>query len=294
MAYCPPCKKKGAPAWTLTFANIVLLMLAICIAWLSASRTDQSKSVPLVNAFRQAFGVQDLLSSPSVSADVLVDPIEFHDKLGLLKYLADLIDNHVAVVETTKDGFLMQIELDALFAPGSVALRPGIKPLLHNLTTVLAPIHNVIQVVGYADNIPLTEFVALQENALPSETLPLSSPSQPPLALTYTRSFPRVVDEGPRSVSTRTVKPVQSKAAQGSPLALMYASAVVQFLTTDDKGVGAWRVQTQGLPHTMPGKARVAPANKEGEKEAVDLTKRQRIEILITHEMRSMPIVTRK
>lgn len=299
MAYCPPCKKRGVPAWTLTFANVVLLMLAIFIALLSASRTDQSKSVPLINSFRKAFGVEALLSASgsSASVEVLTDPIEFYEKLGLLNHLADLVDNRRAVVETTKDGFLMQIELDALFVPGSLALRPEAKPFLHNITAVLASIENVVQVVGYADNIPLTELVARQERSLPSRPQPVLSPSHPPLMLTHTRLLHRVVDEEPRSWRVPAVASgpsLQSGSLQGSPLALIYASAVVQFLTADGKGVGTWRLQTQGLPHTVPGKPRVPPAEKGEGKKPVDLTNRPRVEILISHEKRAMPIFVRQ
>ena len=58
-----------------------------------------------------------------------------------------------AEVAETDEGFLMRIKSDALFLPGTLTLRPDIKPELQQIANLLADMPNLIRVAGHTNNL---------------------------------------------------------------------------------------------------------------------------------------------
>ncbi len=287
MVHCPPCKTKGTPPWVLTFANVALLLLVICVAFLSVSRTDQSRSVYLVASLQRALGVKGGVPLPIVSVETPSDPIEFPKKIELLHEISPLIDNHQADVETTQEGFLIRIKRDALFVPGSLLLQPEVKPMLLAVAGLLAGIENLVQVIGYMDN-PSTPNESPVHDSPPPPDHATHAQANPSLVLAFTSTLRQAVKTAEQAMARMSTGGTRAESTPDSvnhpspPIgtsvqdnqSLAYASAVVRFLSTEG-GVAAWRFQSKGLSYTA------LPA-KEGSKG--ELAHDQRIEILIARE----------
>ncbi|MBF0462546.1 MAG: hypothetical protein HQL87_14270 [Magnetococcales bacterium] len=271
MAHCPSCQKKETPPWTLTFANVALLLLIVFVAFLSVSRTDQGRSVRLVASLQRAFGVNGIPLTYDASADHLLSPIEFAQKIALLHQLSPLIDKRKADVETTSEGFLIRIDLDTLFIPGTQTLRPEGKPPLQALANLLASMDNRVQVVGYADT---------DDAAPPGNTHVRGNP----LALAASSRLHQKVKPEARSGADGAARPEASAESASFPespvlsgdssIAQAYVGVVVRFLTTEGN-MAAERLQSKGLPNTT--------SSPKGDAKA-GLAQDPRIEILIERE----------
>ncbi|MEO5353825.1 MAG: hypothetical protein H7835_11540 [Magnetococcus sp. XQGC-1] len=312
MVHTLSCKKKGSPPWALTFASVALLLFAILVVLLSASRADPGKSVQLLQSLQRAFGVRVLPFALGVAPEQHADPIEFNQKIALLHQLAPLIDSHDAEVETTADGFVMRIRMDSLFLPDGSSLRPEVKSRLRGIAAVLSGIENLVRVTGYAEGgasqeaaqpKPAPAPVAPAKASSPQQvSLPRAVPAQgePLLGLAHTLllhptsrgalqrpAAARVSDAvQPASVVGEAVQPAPVPA--GPPLAasasgLGYAQELAR-LFTEEGGVAGWRLASRGLSLSA------LPAREGGMAKGTDRGQARTMEILITREMGAMTV----
>jgi hypothetical protein len=312
MVHTLSCKKKGPPPWALTFASVALLLFAILVALLSASRADPGRSVQLLQSLQRAFGVRVLPFTLGLAPEQHADPIEFNQKIALLHQLAPLIDAHHAEVETTADGFVMRIRVDSLFLPDASSLRPEVKSRLRAIAVVLSGIENLVRLTGYAEgNIsqdaspakpapaPVAPAPVAPARVAVSQqvVLPRAAPVQgePLLGLAHTQllhpasrgALQRPAAERvsaavpPASVVGEAVQPAPVPAGHsptGSASGLGYAQALAR-LFTEEGGVAGWRLASRGLSLSA------LPAREGGMAKAADREQARTMEILITREM---------
>ncbi|MBF0399901.1 MAG: hypothetical protein HQL90_03965 [Magnetococcales bacterium] len=272
MAHEPTRSKKACPAWSLTLVNVALLLLVIFIALLSASQSDPARAGQLMASLHRAFGVDGLFAFYSPASALLGrgDPAEFPQKLALLHQIGPLVDSNRAEVETTDEGFIMRIEMDALFQPDSLQLRPEIMPRLRRMAVQLASFENRIRVVGYSDQ----------------PTVPAHGAGQPGSGRSLALAYSLLSARGGKSSRFRPARsgdPEQQETAavdgggQGNPNpALAYASVMVTYFAAAG-GVETKRLE--GIGHLL-----TAPPAKVGVEKATSMAYRRRIEIVLTRE----------
>lgn len=163
-----PLEEEGAPAWVVTFGDLMSLLLCFFVLMLSFSEMDRKRYRVISGSIKQAFGIQRKLpvfESPKgqkiiarefdqaiAQARILeeiVDPLRLELK-GKFKDLKDQVD----IIMTEK---LVKILLmgETTFDSGKADIRPLYKPLLKKIGSLLAKTDGDIIIAGHTDNVPL-------------------------------------------------------------------------------------------------------------------------------------------
>ncbi len=180
----------GAPAWVLTFADLMSLLLAFFVLLFSFSEMDKQKFKELSGSMKDAFGVQREIPAfkppigtsmiarefspgqPKPTAENQIRQEAVREMRDFVKVEADEALNddlekvkaHLALeiseglVEVVDDGervIIIRIRERGSFASGSAELSPGFDPVLVKLGTLLNEIDGEIVVAGHTDPVPI-------------------------------------------------------------------------------------------------------------------------------------------
>ncbi len=161
-------EEEGAPAWVVTFGDLMSLLLCFFVLMLSFSEMDRKKYRVISGSLKQAFGIQrkiPVFESPKgqkmISREFdqaiaqarieeeIVDPLRMELK-GKFKDLEDKVD----IIMTEK---MVKILLmgETTFDTGKADIRPQYKPLLKEIGSLIAKTGGDIIVAGHTDNVPL-------------------------------------------------------------------------------------------------------------------------------------------
>lgn len=158
-----PRKKRphgGAPAWMVTFGDMMSLMLCFFILLLSFSNMDRPSFEKVSGSMREAFGVQREIISfePPIGEQIIVSQPE-SPLVGLQKQMTeafkDLIDQGAITVERRGDQVTVRMRDSLAFDSGRAEIKEGFKPLLDKMAAALAQTEAVLLVGGHTDNVPL-------------------------------------------------------------------------------------------------------------------------------------------
>jgi len=158
--------KAGAPAWMVTFADLMSLLLTFFVLLLSMSSTEAAKFRAMAGSLRDAFGMKSdfALSPTSMSDEILPHDDERQgdasadDELEreLREALEELgVDTGDMKMEGD-DSVLLRLDGDLLFASGEARLKPKALPVLDAIARYLNGTNYVLDVVGYTDNVPIS------------------------------------------------------------------------------------------------------------------------------------------
>jgi len=161
---CPPCKK-GAPAYMLTFGDLMSLLLTFFIMLLTMASFEPIKYAMTVQSLQGAFGV--LESFPTVAIMPIVkipkfgdadeqrkqsqeDAIEFQEEMKE-KSLDDAVK-----VKVTETGIAVLLADPLTFAIGSDKMNPKTLPILQAVAKLIERDPNSqIRVEGHTDDVPI-------------------------------------------------------------------------------------------------------------------------------------------
>lgn len=168
----------GAPAWMVTFADLMSLLLTFFVLLLSFSNMEVVKFQAMVGSVRDAFGMKSPfeLSDIPTGTDLLPHqnpltgeggeaeagaedptPQEVREKLQQVLEETGLQDKGVAVVTDT--GVVLQLSGDVLFDSGQALVKAGANALLEELAKYTLSVEYSLDVVGYTDNVPIATAV---------------------------------------------------------------------------------------------------------------------------------------
>ena len=161
-------ENEGAPAWVVTFGDLMSLLLCFFVLMLSFSEMDRKKYRIVSGSLKQAFGIQKkvpVFESPKgqkmiakefdqsiVMAkieDEIVGPImeELRSNIGFEEDLVDL--------DVTEDQVTIRLMGETTFDTGKAKIKPQFKLLLIKLGAILKTAPGDIVIVGHTDNVPL-------------------------------------------------------------------------------------------------------------------------------------------
>ena len=159
---------EGAPAWVVTFGDLMSLLLCFFVLMLSFSEMDRKKYRIVSGSLKQAFGIQKkvpVFDSPKGQKmiakefdqsiviakieDEIIGPImeELNSNIGFEK---DLFD-----IEVTEDQVTIRLMGETTFDTGKAQIKPRFKSLLIKLGAILGNAPGDIVIVGHTDNVPL-------------------------------------------------------------------------------------------------------------------------------------------
>ncbi len=154
----PEEQEAGAPAWVVTFGDMMSLLLTFFVMMLSFSEIDQIKFKGVMGAIKEAFGVQNvqpLINNPR-GPNLLV-PKGSMD--SILDQLNSIIPNAFPAQRRrtgSGEGVILTIPGNVLFQSGEADLKPETLVYLRDIASLLAGKPAVtLQVEGHTDDVPI-------------------------------------------------------------------------------------------------------------------------------------------
>ncbi len=159
--------EEGAPAWVVTFGDLMSLLLCFFVLLLSFSEMDRNRYRVVSGSVKNAFGIQrktPIFESPKGSKmiakefdqAIVLTKIEDIIKpiIDELEHEMEAIKEHVEV-ESTENQVTIRMMGEATFDTGRADLRSNFIPLLLKIGEVLAKTRGEIIIAGHTDNVPL-------------------------------------------------------------------------------------------------------------------------------------------
>jgi len=160
--------EEGAPAWVVTFADLMSLLLCFFVLLLSFSEIDRHKYKQIAGSMAMAFGIQTkkvIVESPRgdkiISRDFDREAIVTRDKAEIGREVQHEIDSRFTAmkdlvkVQAGKDKLVISLMGESTFDSGRAEIRPEMTPLLRKIAEILRDSKDDIIVVGHTDNVPI-------------------------------------------------------------------------------------------------------------------------------------------
>lgn len=163
-----PIEEEGAPAWVVTFGDLMSLLLCFFVLMLSFSEMDRKKYKIVSGSLANAFGIQrktPVFESPKgqkiiakeFDQAVIVNKIQ--EKL--VKPIIVEIDNNFKAmkdlieIDVSKNQVSIRLMGETTFDLGKAEIRPQMLPLLVKIGALLKGTRGEILIAGHTDNLPL-------------------------------------------------------------------------------------------------------------------------------------------
>jgi chemotaxis protein MotB len=152
--------EEGAPLWTVTFGDMMSLLLCFFVLLLSFSTLDVIKFKAIAESLSEAFGAEKQIIGEGSPISSPVDPEVQEDKSEeVVKEIQTAIDSqqlkNLAQVSRDSRGILIRVTGKVMFESGKAEIRNEAVPLLNELTSVMRRASQGIIVEGHTDTIPI-------------------------------------------------------------------------------------------------------------------------------------------
>ncbi|MCF8039614.1 MAG: flagellar motor protein MotB [Desulfohalobiaceae bacterium] len=156
-------KKNGpsAPAWMVTYSDMVTLLLTFFVLMLSMAEMDKIKFRQAVGSLKGAFGVMKSEPVNETKTDMVlpsvgVIPYDMVQRLynQILMKIKKLDLNRNIEVVTDRGAIVLRIKEKILFAPGSTSLKKGGGSVLQKVAALVSPLPFDMRIEGHTDNTP--------------------------------------------------------------------------------------------------------------------------------------------
>ena len=187
-----PPPDKGVPAWVMTFADLMTLLMCFFVLLLAFSEMDVQKFKQLSGSMKEAFGVQTEVKVKSIPKGTSLIAQEFSpgkpEKTALNEVrqftidsnrntldalnreiaetrehakklrlaLRDEIAKGAVAIETDGKKIIIRILENASFDSGKADVKPQFKPVLAKITRLLDNAFGEITISGHTDNVPIS------------------------------------------------------------------------------------------------------------------------------------------
>ncbi|MBT9172567.1 MAG: Motility protein B [Syntrophomonadaceae bacterium] len=155
----------GAPAWMVTYGDMVTLLLCFFVLLFSFSVIDQVRFQQIMASIQIAFmGERGIMqASPEVSRQQhleLIVPHRFDEVLVTYHVVQDFVQEErleeMVSLRVEERGVVLEIQDQILFDSGRADLKPGAVPLLDKVAVILQRVPNKVIVEGHTDNVPIS------------------------------------------------------------------------------------------------------------------------------------------
>lgn len=163
----PPKKQKaGAPAWMVTYSDLVTLLLTFFVLLLSMANMDPVRFVSASVSIKKALGVNAdaapseynipiMQSVPIVTFSPIIEDTskKVHEKVK--SQIASLrISDQVELVEKDGDSIILRLSDSILFKKGQSEISPNSYLLLRNIADIIRPLPVLTRIEGHSDDTP--------------------------------------------------------------------------------------------------------------------------------------------
>ncbi|MCD6380066.1 OmpA family protein [bacterium] len=154
--------EEGAPAWMVTYGDMMTLLLCFFVMLVSMSSIQESKFRKAMGSLKGALGVMKFDSS-IIEMESLPTPTRYQQEIERIRKefeefeeFAELagLEDKVEISETD-EGMLIRMANPLLYGSGSSSMKEEGKKVLSELFTILENIDAVIRVEGHTDDVPI-------------------------------------------------------------------------------------------------------------------------------------------
>lgn len=150
---------RGAPAWTLTLADLMSLLLAFFVLLYSTAQIDARKFREVTSSLQGAFGPVADGDAASGAAAGRLRAGDAGSETRLLEGLGASLERQglTRAVEIERDerGFRLRAKTALFFLPGSAELAPGGLAVLDEIGDLARALPHELSVIGYPDAAPV-------------------------------------------------------------------------------------------------------------------------------------------
>ncbi|MEN8189995.1 MAG: flagellar motor protein MotB [Thermodesulfobacteriota bacterium] len=163
---CPKCDcSGGAPAWMVTYSDLVTLLLTFFVLLLSMANMDEDKFIQASSSVRDAFGHYSKPASSQFSIPIIPSPpiskfapIKNEMATRIYKRIksqikASKIPEDVELIKRDDDTIILRINESILFRQGESRLNPESYPVLRRIADILRPLPMRLRIEGHTDNV---------------------------------------------------------------------------------------------------------------------------------------------
>lgn len=150
----------GAPAWMVTFSDMVTLLLTFFVLLLSMANLDKIKFQNAASSIRGAFGVMSGSNPTSIAPPSVVEfaPIEDDYTARLYQKVQAImarlkLDRDIELVKD-RGAVVLRVKDSILFAAGSAALKPEAHQVLTKVAQMVRPLPLSLRIEGHSDDTP--------------------------------------------------------------------------------------------------------------------------------------------
>ncbi len=159
-----------APAWMVTFADLMALLVALFVLLLSFSEIDsesfKKNAGPMHEAFNKPKSIP-ITETNQVMVKIQTDLPNIEELERIEEWKANFVDNlntamrreiaekQIVVIEK-ETSVVIRFPDTTAFSSGSSELRDEVLPTLDKLATMLSRTDGLIKIAGHTDDIPIT------------------------------------------------------------------------------------------------------------------------------------------
>jgi len=151
---------EGAPAWMVTFADLMTLLLTFFVLLLSMSTLDNQKVKLALGSLRGALGVLEGGGQPREGRKEISKMTRLaQGEMKLMTTMERVVEQHLDKASNDMiqighkdEKIFMAIDDSMMFAPGSTEILPSAYPFLDDLAAGLADSNATAEFIGHADD----------------------------------------------------------------------------------------------------------------------------------------------
>jgi chemotaxis protein MotB len=169
----------GTPAWVVTFADLMSLLMCFFVLLLSFSEIDVQKFKELAGEMSKAFGVQREVPAddPPMGSSIIfpnvtagrgtngsaMDALERTDAEEVTKATAEALREALSTelqaggiqLEEGQRQIVLRVEENGSFPSGSADVTPAFEDLLSRMAVVLSRVPGGLTIEGHTDDVPI-------------------------------------------------------------------------------------------------------------------------------------------
>jgi len=150
----------GAPAWMVTYSDMVTLLLTFFVLLLSMANLDKRKFFDALGSLKGAFGFLQSSSVSEINKPQVISYAPMDDDYVSRLYnrvqamLTRLrIDRDIDLVQD-RGAVILRVKDAILFEAGSTTLRPEAGPVLREIAGLVQPLPLLLRIEGHTDDQP--------------------------------------------------------------------------------------------------------------------------------------------
>ena len=151
----------SAPAWMVTYSDMVTLLLTFFVLMLSMAEMDKVKFERAAVSLKGAFGIMNVKPQPEAKKEPVVPEIEVIPYEMLQSVYRKILHNLEKLdlnedIELVRDrgAIVLRIKEKILFDSGSVSLKKEAAPILQKVGELVRPLPFQMRIEGHSDNRP--------------------------------------------------------------------------------------------------------------------------------------------